>query len=90
MMRGGNLTVTGEIEIKVKGLEDKENRDLKIRKERVEVETPTDVRVYIDPRCPETVDWFERTFCRASRRNCGVTIDVGGKFVFWFFVSSHS
>jgi hypothetical protein len=28
------------------------------------VETPTDVRVYIDDRCPETVDWFQDKFCR--------------------------
>jgi len=46
----------------------------------VEVETPTDVRVYIDARCPATVEWFEDMFCREGRAGHGVTLDAGGAF----------
>lgn len=49
----------------------------------VEVETPTDVRVYVDGRCPETVEWFEDTFCRQGREGYGVKLDAGGAFLFF-------
>ncbi|KAK4706045.1 hypothetical protein P7C70_g143, partial [Phenoliferia sp. Uapishka_3] len=50
----------------------------------VEVETPTDVRVYIDERCVETVGWFERTFCRKGSEGRGVRLEVGGEQVIIF------
>lgn len=45
----------------------------------VQVETPTDVRVYIDQRCPQTVEWFEKMFCVQGREGLGVKVDVGGE-----------
>lgn len=48
--------------------------------ETVEVETPTDVRVYVDQRCPDTVEWLEDAFCREGREGCGVILDAGGTF----------
>lgn len=50
----------------------------KEEREVIEVETPTDVRVYIDQRCPETVEWFEDMFCREGRERVGIRIDAGG------------
>ncbi|GAA5897540.1 hypothetical protein JCM8208_003299 [Rhodotorula glutinis] len=50
----------------------------------VEVETPTDVRVYVDARCPATVEWFEDSFCREGRAGYGVTLDAGGEEVILF------
>ncbi|BGP44906.1 hypothetical protein JCM10450v2_000721 [Rhodotorula kratochvilovae] len=50
----------------------------------VDVETPTDVRVYIDARCPETVEWFEDAFCREGREGYGVKLDAGGEEVILF------
>ena len=47
--------------------------------EAIQVETPTDVRVYIDDRCPETVDWFQDKFCREGRRGYGVRFNAGGE-----------
>ncbi|GAA5866723.1 hypothetical protein JCM3774_001970 [Rhodotorula dairenensis] len=52
--------------------------------EAVEVETPTDVRVYIDDRCPETVDWFQDMFCREGRQGYGVRFNAGGEEVVIF------
>ncbi|KAL8283407.1 hypothetical protein RQP46_005817 [Phenoliferia psychrophenolica] len=48
------------------------------------VETPTDVRVYVDERCPETVSWFERTFCAKGREGRGIKLDVAGEQVIIF------
>ena len=45
----------------------------------VQVETPTDVRVYVDPRCPQTVEWFEKMFCAQGREGLGIKLDVGGE-----------
>ena len=45
----------------------------------VQVDTPTDVRVYIDHRCPETVDWFEKTFCTAESAGKGLKVEAGGQ-----------
>ncbi|BGP36828.1 hypothetical protein JCM10449v2_000730 [Rhodotorula kratochvilovae] len=50
----------------------------------VDVETPTDVRVYIDARCPETVEWLEDAFCREGREGYGVKLDAGGEEVILF------
>lgn len=50
-------------------------------RDEVVVETPTDLRVYIDPRCPVTVDWFETMFCTSGRERLGVRIDVGGESI---------
>lgn len=47
--------------------------------QRVQVETPTDVRVYVDPRCPDTAGWFEDMFCREGRQEVGVRLEVGGE-----------
>jgi len=47
--------------------------------EEVKVETPTDVRVYIDQRCPETVEWFQDRFCREGGQSSGLRLDAGGK-----------
>lgn len=47
--------------------------------EAIQVETPTDVRVYIDDRCPETVDWLQDKFCREGRQGYGVRFNAGGE-----------
>ncbi|GAA5934264.1 hypothetical protein JCM3775_006953 [Rhodotorula graminis] len=52
--------------------------------ELVDVEMPTDVRVYVDARCPATVEWFEDSFCREGRAGYGVTLDAGGEEVILF------
>ncbi|GAA6064436.1 hypothetical protein JCM10212_006098 [Sporobolomyces blumeae] len=52
--------------------------------ETIQVETPTDVRVYIDERCPETVEWFEDVFCREGSRGTGVRVDAGGEQIVIF------
>lgn len=44
----------------------------------VKVETPTDVRVYIDERCTDTVEWFEDRFCRRGGTDRGIELDAGG------------
>ncbi|KDE08227.1 hypothetical protein MVLG_01494 [Microbotryum lychnidis-dioicae p1A1 Lamole] len=56
-------------------------------KEQVEtviVDTPTDLRIYIDPRCPETTTWFQDTFCRAGCEGSAVRLDAGGEEVIVF------
>ncbi|KAM0749159.1 hypothetical protein T439DRAFT_327649 [Meredithblackwellia eburnea MCA 4105] len=65
MMRGRDLRVV----------------DPDVRIPRTEIETPTDVRVYVDPRCPETVTWFEGRFCVEGVEDVGrgVRIEVGGE-----------
>lgn len=45
----------------------------------VKVETPQDVRVYIDDRCPATCSWFQDMFCREGRQDCGVRLEMGGE-----------
>jgi hypothetical protein len=65
MLRHGDLRILGSVSVgKGAGM--------------VEVETPTDVRVYVDQRCPETMDWFEKSFCTAAGVGKGVRIAAGG------------
>ncbi|SCV68863.1 BQ2448_984 [Microbotryum intermedium] len=52
--------------------------------ETVIVDTPTDVRIYIDPRCSETTAWFQDTFCRAGCEGNAVRLDAGGEEVIVF------
>ncbi|GAA5979986.1 hypothetical protein JCM10908_001490 [Rhodotorula pacifica] len=52
--------------------------------ETIQVETPTDVRVYIDDRCPETVEWFQDKFCREGRQGLGLRFNAGGEEVVIF------
>lgn len=54
------------------------------------VETPTDVRVYIDQRCPETVNWFEKSFCDSERRGMGIRLEVGGQLEAYLELSSRA
>lgn len=88
MMRGGNIKVLGEIKVKFKG---KENQSTLVEQEEeeslIEVETPSDVRVYIDKRCPETVDWFESIYCKNKLNKIGIKLDVGGKFILFVVFS---
>lgn len=81
MMRGGDLKVLGEVWVSypAAGVGSSSAKGKGKGREMVEVETPTDVRVYIDPRCPETVRWFEDTFCREGREGRGVRVDMGGE-----------
>lgn len=94
MLRGAPITAKGDVRItndykaghernkndrKGKGKACEAQRD---SPEAVEVETPTDVRVYIDDRCPETVDWFQDMFCREGRQGYGVRFDAGGECLF--------
>lgn len=93
MLRGAPITVKGEVRVRKKGESPAVERKLppsgakkgkgRAKEEEVqtvEVETPTDVRVYIDERCPETVDWFEDKFCREGSEGCGIKLDAGGAF----------
>ncbi|KAK4058188.1 hypothetical protein OIO90_000927 [Microbotryomycetes sp. JL221] len=50
----------------------------------VDVETPTDVRLYVDPRCPDSVAWFQDMFCREGRQGLGFKLDVGGDEIVMF------
>ncbi|GEM06536.1 hypothetical protein Rt10032_c01g0553 [Rhodotorula toruloides] len=97
MLRGAAITVKGEVRVRRKGDAPVAERKLpssggkkgkgKLKEEEVqttEVETPTDVRVYIDERCPETVDWFEDKFCREGNEGCGIKLDAGGEEVILF------
>lgn len=53
----------------------------KLKEENVlKVETPTDVRVYVDERCPDTVEWFEDQFCREGCQGKGIKLDAGGEY----------
>lgn len=90
MMRGGDLRVLGEVSVTQGGKElgaegasggRKTNGKGKGKEEleQVQVETPTDVKVYVDPRCPETRDWFEDRFCRAGCEGRGLRVDMGGE-----------
>lgn len=45
----------------------------------VEVETPTDIRMYVDRRCAETVLWMEQMFCTAGNGARGVKLEMGGQ-----------
>ncbi|BGP29060.1 hypothetical protein JCM10296v2_000796 [Rhodotorula toruloides] len=97
MLRGAPVTVKGEVRVRRKGESPVVERKLpssggkkgkgKAKEEDVqtiEIETPTDVRVYIDQRCPETVDWFEDKFCREGSEGYGIKIDAGGEEVILF------
>ncbi|GAA6005523.1 hypothetical protein JCM10207_005235 [Rhodosporidiobolus poonsookiae] len=93
MLRGADVKIKGEVGVKRKGTDSPvstvgaKGRKGKARAkdvDEVEVETPTDVRVYIDERCPETVEWFEDMFCREGREGMGVKIDAGGEEVIVF------
>ncbi|GAA6046546.1 hypothetical protein NBRC10513_001454 [Rhodotorula toruloides] len=97
MLRGAPIAVKGEVKVRWKGESPVAERKLpssggkkgkgKAKEEDVqtiEVETPTDVRVYIDERCPETVDWFEDKFCREGSEGCGIRVDAGGEEVILF------
>lgn len=83
MMRGGDLEVRGEVQFALQGAlaRDSRGKSREDAREDVMVETPTDLRVYIDPRCPATVDWFETMFCSSGRERLGVRIDVGGELI---------
>lgn len=89
MLRGAPITVKGDVRIvdhnpraselpssahprKGKGKAD----DSPV--EQIAIEAPTDVRVYIDDRCPETVEWFQDKFCREGRQGYGVRLNAGG------------
>ncbi|GAA5922245.1 uncharacterized protein JCM15063_003232 [Sporobolomyces koalae] len=50
----------------------------------VKVETPTDVRVYIDERCTDTVEWFQDQFCREGCQGRGIKLDAGGERIVIF------
>ncbi|GAA5962058.1 hypothetical protein JCM3765_005506 [Sporobolomyces pararoseus] len=50
----------------------------------LKIETPTDVRVYIDERCRETVEWFQDTFCRQGCQGKGIRLDAGGEQIVIF------
>ena len=69
MLRGGDIRVI--------------DKDVRVCRseggEGVQVETPTDVRVYVDERCPESVSWFEKIFCVKGREGKGVKVDVAGE-----------
>ncbi|BGP04986.1 hypothetical protein JCM10049v2_000788 [Rhodotorula toruloides] len=97
MLRGAPITIKGEVKVRRKGESPVAERKLpssggkkgkgKAKEEEVqiiEVETPTDVRVYIDERCPETVDWLEDKFCREGSEGCGIRVDAGGEEVILF------
>ncbi|GAA6047864.1 hypothetical protein JCM3770_004680 [Rhodotorula araucariae] len=98
MLRGAPIAVKGAVRVRTSGSPaaaekaplSSAGRKGKVRArdgldvEVVDVETPTDVRVYIDGRCPETVEWFEDAFCREGRDGCGVTLDAGGEEVILF------
>ncbi|GAA5870237.1 hypothetical protein JCM1840_001597 [Sporobolomyces johnsonii] len=99
MLRGSAIRVLGEVKVLRAGhggeadvrLPDKVPDSAKgkgkakdVEVEAVKVETPTDVRVYVDERCPETVEWFEERFCREGREGWGVKVDAGGEEVVIF------
>ena len=54
--------------------------------ESVDVEMPADVKLYIDPRCPDTIAWFEDMFCRQGRQGIGIRLDVGGQLSLESFI----
>ena len=72
----GSSSVAGSRDRKGKG---KASDAQESTAEAIQVETPTDVRVYIDDRCPETVDWFQDKFCREGRQGYGVRFNAGGE-----------
>lgn len=90
MLRSANLKVLGDVYVTHSATSSTTspviptttngNKKGKIRSELNEiiVETPTDVRVYIDQRCPETVNWFEKSFCTSERQGIGIRLEVGG------------
>ncbi|ORY72729.1 hypothetical protein BCR35DRAFT_307503 [Leucosporidium creatinivorum] len=86
MTRGGDLKVLGEVWVasSAEAQEQKRGKGKGKERETVQVETPTEVRVYVDPRCPETVGWFEDWFCREGSAGRGVRVDVGGEEVIIF------
>ena len=84
MLRGGDIKALGSIPITslAHSVSHDDGRTDTPRecdgKERFPVETPTDVRVYVDERCEDTVTWFERSFCTRAKEGTGVRIEVGG------------
>ncbi|BGP12962.1 hypothetical protein JCM10213v2_000879 [Rhodosporidiobolus nylandii] len=90
MLRGADVRVKGEVGVRRKGEESPPKQEKgrkgkqKEEQETVEIETPTDVRVYVDERCVETVEWFEDMFCREGRQGMGVRLDAGGEEVIVF------
>ncbi|GAA5896580.1 uncharacterized protein JCM6883_006950 [Sporobolomyces salmoneus] len=62
----------------------RKGKSKEVGKETVKVETPTDVRVYIDQRCRETVEWFQDKFCRVGCEGNGVRLDAGGEQIIIF------
>lgn len=80
MLRGGDVHIRGEVDVRCEGLDlGKGKGKAKVTSgKKLEVEVPTDVRLYVDPRCPDTVSWFEDMFCRDGRQGIGLRLDVGG------------
>lgn len=82
MMRGANLKMSGRVKVRHQREEAGGSADIVTgRGENVVlVETPTDVRVYLDPRCHNTVEWFETCFCTQENIGTGIKVDAGGTF----------
>ncbi|KAM0793097.1 hypothetical protein ACM66B_000578 [Microbotryomycetes sp. NB124-2] len=79
MQRGADLRITGEVQVTCQSSSSSAPAAASKDRPTVEVETPTDVRVFIDPRCHDTVAWFEDMFCRQGREGLGVRLDVAGE-----------
>ncbi|KAK4054781.1 hypothetical protein OIV83_000705 [Microbotryomycetes sp. JL201] len=82
MQRGADLRVLGEVTCRSSAIAaSRQHQPQQQERPTVEVETPTDVRVFVDPRCHDTVSWFEDMFCREGREGLGVRLDIAGEDV---------
>lgn len=86
----GEVWVASSAEAQEQEARQKRGKGKGKERETVQVETPTEVRVYVDPRCPETVGWFEDWFCREGSEGRGVRVDVGGTSLLTLFGQQRS
>lgn len=88
MMKGQDLKVLGQVYVNApndpstanarhQALQQSKGK-MRMELEEVRVETPTDVRVYVDQRCSETVNWLEKAFCDSDRLGIGMRLDLAG------------
>lgn len=79
LARKSSASTKDKLLANVKGKQKQSTAGNDVELDQVQVETPTDVRVYVDPRCPDTAIWFEDMFCRQGRQDIGIKVDVGGE-----------
>lgn len=83
MMRGGDIKVLGRGQkVKIRyppSPVGTSNFECDEKEGRIQVETPKDIRIYLDERCQDTVEWFGKMFAESKEaEGYGLKLNVGG------------